>query len=164
MDLVTPEFGLIFWQTVTLIVVIFILGKFAWNPILAMLQDREDNINASLNEAKKAKALILELELEKDNLVKAAALERDKILTEAFSAKNAILEEAKKEASLLMTQALEQTKSLIETERKSVVLELRKEVSDLSIQIAEKLLINQLSNVTEQTSFVENLIKVSSLK
>lgn len=164
MDLVTPEFGLIFWQTITLLLVIFILRKFAWNPILAMVQSREEGINASISEAKKASDLVKELTVEKGKIVQAASLERDKILAEAFTAKNAILEEAKNEASMFMNQALEKAKTLIETERNFAVLELRQQVSDLSIQIAGRLLSENLSSSKEQTELIDNIIKASSFK
>jgi F-type H+-transporting ATPase subunit b len=163
MDLITPDFGLVFWQTLTLLTVMIILGKFAWNPILSTIQNREDSINASIDQAEKAKTLISELELEKSKILETAHTEKNKILAEALNAKNAILEEAQRVANLATEQAIQRTKSMLEDERKSASLALKQEVANLSVQIAEKLLTTQLTDKEANNKFMDALIKRSAL-
>lgn len=163
MDLITPDFGLIFWQTLTLLVVIIVLGKFAWKPILTMVQNREDSINFSIDQAAKAKSLIAELELEKSKILETANAEKSKILAEALTAKNAILQEAERVATIATEQAIERTKSILEVERKSAILVLKQEVASLSVQIAEKLLTSQLTDKEANNKLMDDLIKRSSI-
>jgi len=106
MDLLTPDFGLVFWQTVTLIVVLLILGKFAWKPILNMVESRENDINISLEGASKARKLSEELSLQRDSLIAATNKEREKILAEAISLKNSLIDDAREEAKKLLTKQL----------------------------------------------------------
>lgn len=163
MDLITPDFGLIFWQTLTLLVVIIVLRKFAWNPILSMVQNREDSINSSIDQAEKAKNLIAELELEKSKILETANAEKSRILAEALTAKNSILQEAERVADLATEQAIERTKSIIEVEKKSAILALQQEVATLSVHIAEKLLTTQLTDKEANYKLMDSLIKKSVL-
>lgn len=163
MDLITPDFGLVFWQTITLLVVIIILGKFAWKPILSTIQNREDTINASIEQAEQAKRLIEKLELEKYQILETANAEKNKILSEALIAKNAILEEAERAANIATEQVIERTKSILEDEKKSAVLVLKQEVANLSVQIAEKLLSTHLADKEANEKLMDKLIKKSVL-
>ena len=100
MDLVTPGIGLIFWQAVTFLVVLFLLSKFAWKPIMASLRERESSIEDALSQAEKAKLEMQALKADNEKLVAQARLERDKILKEAQEAGLQLIEQAKTKATV----------------------------------------------------------------
>ena len=159
MDLITPDFGLIFWQTVTLLAVLLILGKFAWKPILNAIQEREGNIEAALQAAEAAQELVAQVQADKAALLKTVHKEREKIIEEAVATKNAIIEAAKVEADKVSKKAIEQTKLLLKREKEDTLATLKNEVATLSVQIAEKLLQNELQQKTTQEKLVQRLIK-----
>ncbi len=158
MDLITPSFGLIFWQTVTLLAVLFILAKFAWRPILAAIHEREESIAAALQAAEKAREEVMRVEEDKQALMKTAHKEREQIITEAIATKNAIVAEATSEAERASEKVIEHTCALLEREKETARGLLRNEVAVLSIQIAEKLLQNELQHNTQE-ELVQKLIK-----
>ena len=95
MELVTPNFGLIFWQLVTFLIVLFLLTKFAWKPIMNALRERETSIENALSAAERAKLEMQGLKAENEKLLAEARMERDKILKEASDAGNALVENAR---------------------------------------------------------------------
>ena len=159
MELITPGFGLIFWQTVTFLAVLFILGKFAWKPILTALKEREDSIEDALNAAEQAKQEMANLKAENEKLLDEARLERDKILKDATAAANKLKDEAKDEAGKISAKMLEDAKNAINNEKKAALAEIKNEVAVLSIQIAEKLLRKNLADDKAQKSLVDEFIK-----
>lgn len=159
MELITPGFGLIFWQTVTFLAVLFILGKFAWKPILTALKEREDSIEDALTAAEKAKQEMADLKAENEKLLDQARLERDKILKDATAAANKLKDEARDEAGKIKDKMLEDAKNAINNEKKSALIEIKNEVAVLSIQIAEKLLRKNLEDDKAQKSLVDEFIK-----
>ncbi len=158
MDLITPGFGIIFWQTVTLLVVILILGKYAWGPILQTLRERENHIAQSLRDAEEARVMIKNMKEEQTQMLERIATEEKKIILEAINSKNAILKTANLEAQQIGEHMLQQAKRAIERERELAFDELKKDVATLSIQVAEKILIHELSCQKVQEGFVERLI------
>ncbi len=99
MELITPDIGLIFWMTLSFAIVLAILKKFAWKPILQGLKDREDSIKESLSSAEKARDEMAKLQSDNEKLLDEARLERDEILKQALATANTIKEEAKNETS-----------------------------------------------------------------
>lgn len=158
MDLITPGFGLIFWQTVTFLAVLFILGKFAWKPILTALKEREDSIEDALSAAEKAKQEIANLKAENEKLLDEARLERDKILKDATAAANKLKDEAREDAGKISAKMVEDAKNAIGNEKKAALAEIKSEVAMLSIQIAEKLLRKNLEDDKAQKSLVNEFI------
>jgi len=158
MDLITPDFGTIFWQTVTLLVVILILGKYAWPSILQTLRERENHIAQSLKNAEEAKVMIASMKEEQTQMLERIATEEKKIILEAINSKIAILKTANLEAKQIGEQMLQQAKKTLERERELAFDELKKDVAILSVQIAEKILIHELSSQKLQEGFVERLI------
>ena len=158
MNLITPDFGLFFWQTVTLLVVLLILGKFAWKPILNAIQEREENIEAALQAAEAAKETVAQLQVHQETLLKTAHLERTRIIEEAKEAQRCILDEAKVEAEKVRKEMLEQTRALLAKEQQDTLEVLKGMVATLSIQIAEKLLQNELKQQTQE-KLVQQLIQ-----
>ncbi len=159
MDLLTPGLGLIFWQIVAFLAVVFILGKFAWKPILASLKERESTIEEALSAAEKAKQEMKELQAENEKLLDEARLERDNILKTATDAANKLREEAKEEAGKISGKMIEDAKNAINNEKKAALAEVKNEVAALSIEIAEKLLRKNLDDQKAQTALVNDFIK-----
>lgn len=159
MDLITPDFGLVFWQTATLLFVLLILGKFAWRPILSTIQERETSIEEALRAAEEAKEMVAQVQTDKEALLKTAHAEREKIIEEAVAAKRKIIEEAKAEADKASKTAIEQTKALLTREKEEALAELKNDVALLSVQIAERLLQNELREKDTQEKLVQRLIK-----
>lgn len=143
--LVQPEYGLMFWMLVTFLTVLFLLKKFAWGPILKMLKDREDLIEDSLNRAAKAKEEIKDLQNNNEKLLQQARAERDVLLKEAREAKEAIINEAKTKAKVEADRMISGAREQINNEKMAAITELKNQVAGLSIEIAEKILRENLS-------------------
>ncbi|MDN5204053.1 F0F1 ATP synthase subunit B [Fulvivirgaceae bacterium BMA10] len=159
MDLITPGFGLIFWQAVVFLIVVFILGKFAWKPILKSLKDREDSIDEALNEAKNAKEEMAQLKAENEKLLADARLERDQILKDATAAANKIREEAREEAGKISAKMVEDAKTTIQNEKKAALTEVKNQVAELSLLVAEKLIKKNLEEDKAQKALVDDFVK-----
>jgi len=159
MDLLTPDFGLFFWQTLILLVVLWILGKFAWKPILDAIQHREDSITSALEAAEEAKKLVAQIQADKSTLLQAAYEERKRIIEEAMAAKQVIIEEAQAKAEEVSQKVIAQTNALLKREREAAVEALRHQVVVLSVQIAEKLLQNELQQQGAHEQLIQRLIK-----
>lgn len=159
MELIKPAIGLIFWMCLTFGIVLFILKKFAWKPILKALKDREDSIQNALDTAKKAREEMSNLKADNEKIIAEAKTERDTILREARVIKDKMIIEAKdragKEAEKLVAIAREN----IQNEKMAAITELKNQVAHLSIEIAEKILKQELSEKDKQKSIVKNLLE-----
>ena len=162
MEKLIEEFsiGLFFWQTVIFLLLIWLLKKYAWTPILNTINDREEGIKNALESAKKAREEIKTLKASNDKVLKEAKIERDNILREASVLKKSILEEAKTEAQKIIDNANDSIKN----EKEAAVSEIKKQVATLSIEIAEKLIKEKLSDDDKQMEIVKELIKDVKLK
>ncbi len=154
MELVKPELGLIFWQLVSFGVVLFILGKFAWKPILQLLHDRESSIESALNAAEEAKSEMAKLKSENEKILAQANREKDEIIAEARKIKDQIISEAKKQASDEAEKIIVAAKQLIESEKLAAVKEIKSAVASLSVAVAEKILHSELTDVAKYTDYV----------
>jgi F-type H+-transporting ATPase subunit b len=163
MNLVTPGLGLIFWQLVTFLLVLFLLAKFAWKPIMSSLKEREESIEGALRAAEQAKADMAKLKAENERLLDDARIERDAMLRKAQQTSEAIVEEAKNKASVESAKIVESAKQQINAERLAALADIKKQVATLSIEIAEKLLRNQLKEEKAQRDLVDQLVKDASL-
>ncbi|MES2731782.1 MAG: F0F1 ATP synthase subunit B [Bacteroidota bacterium] len=163
MDLVTPGLGLIFWQTITFVIVLIILSKFAWKPILGSLKEREASIESALQMATQAREEMAVLKASNEKLLDEARLERDKILKAAQVSSETIIQEAKEKAQFEGNRILQETQQAIRNERGAAVADMRKEIVNLSVEIAEKLLKKQLQDEAAQKALVNELIKDTRL-
>jgi F-type H+-transporting ATPase subunit b len=125
MNLITPDFGLIFWQVVTLLFTLWVLRKYAWNTILSSVKDREKSIENSLKAAEKAKEELGKLKLDNEVLLKEANIERDKMLKDAASATKLMHEEAKEEAQKVSNKIISDAKLSIAREKELALIELK---------------------------------------
>ncbi len=158
MDLVTPAIGLIFWSVLTFLFLLFILRKFAWKPILDAVNEREEGIKNALLSAENAKKEMQNLKSDNEKLIAEARLERDAMMKEAREIKDKMINDAKTEAQVAGQKMIEQAKSSIESEKNAALAELKSQVSSLSLEIAEKLLKDELSNKEAQTKLVEKML------
>ncbi|WP_109833016.1 F0F1 ATP synthase subunit B [Reichenbachiella versicolor] len=159
MDLVTPGVGLIFWQTVTFLIVLGLLAAFVWKPIMEALRAREGFIEDSLSAAENAKKDIEKLKNDNEYLMQEARLERDKMLKEAAELANKIKEDAKDETSKITAKMIEDAKAVIQAEKSSALNEVKGLVADLSLDVAEKVLRKKLEEKKAQEDLVEEFIK-----
>ena len=158
MDLVTPGLGLIFWSVLTFLFLLFILRKFAWKPILDAVSEREEGIKNSLLAAENAKRDMQNLRSDNEKLLAEARLERDAMMKDAREIKEKMIADAKTEAQIQGQKMIEQAKAAINSEKNAAMAELKNQVSSLSIEIAEKVLRNELTDKDSQTKLVTQLL------
>lgn len=163
MELVTPGIGLIFWTSVVFIVLIILLKKFAWKPILEAVEKRSNSIEEALNASEKAKAELTELNEEKDKLRKQALADRDALLKEAADTKAKIVSDAKAQAKQETEKILTNAREVIKNEKMAAITELKNQVALLSLDIAEKIVKEQLTSSDKQKALVDNLVKEVNL-
>jgi F-type H+-transporting ATPase subunit b len=166
MEKLIEEFsiGLFFWQTVIFVILIFLLKKVAWRPILKAVNDREQGIKDALQSAELAKKEMESLKADNDKIMKLARVERDTLLKEARGIKNSIVSQAKDEAKAEAQKIIENANESIKNEKNAAVSEIKKQVATLSIDIAEKILKEKLSDDDKQMQIVEELLKDVKLK
>ena len=159
MDLLLPDYGLVIFQTIAFLLLMFLLGKFAWKPVLAAIKEREQSIDEALNKAELAKQEMTRLTAQNEELMKEARFERDRILKEAKTLKDSIVHEAKTQAHNEGAKLIEKARIEIENQKKAALAELKNQVSTLSLDIAERVLRNQLQDKAKQQELVTNLLK-----
>jgi F-type H+-transporting ATPase subunit b len=163
MELVSPGIGLMFWMTIVFALLIFILGKFAWRPIMKALKQREEFIEESLTAAERAKKEMKELKFSNEQLLKEAQEERDAILREARRVKESIIEEARERANEEADNIVENAKERIENEKKAAMIDLKNQIADMAITVAEKILERELSELSKQEDYIRKLIDETHL-
>ena len=159
MELISPGIGLIFWMLVSFSLLMFVTFKFIWPAILGGIKEREDEIANSLDEAKKAREEMKSLKADNEVLIREAKDQRDIILKEAQQIKADIVAEAKNTANQEGHRMIEEAKKRINQEKMAAITELKNEVADLSIKIAEKLIKTELAPKNKGTELMDKLIK-----
>jgi F-type H+-transporting ATPase subunit b len=159
MGLVMPDFGLLFWMVVSFSLLVWLMKKFAWKPILKSLTAREDSIEKALQSAELAKHEMIKLQAGNEKLLKEAILERERIVKEARELKDSIVRDAKNQAVVEATKVLEEAKASIARERAEAVNEMKSVISSFSLEIAEKILKEQLSDNKKQKDLVKNYLE-----
>lgn len=152
------SFGLFFWQAIILLVLILLLAKFAWKPIMTTITEREEGIKDALLSAENAKKEMMALKSDNQKLLDEARAERDMMIKDATAIKDKMIADAKLEAQSQGAKMIEQAKATIESEKNNAVAEIKNQVSSLSLEIAEKLLKEELSNKESQTKLVEKML------
>jgi len=159
MNLVTPEIGLVFWTTLCFAILLFILGKFAWKPILEAVKERENSIETALQRAEAAKDEMARLTNENEALLKQARVERDLILQEARKLKDQIISEAKESANTEGHRMIEMARIEINNQKAIAMADVKNQVASLSLEIAEKILNKQFEDQKKQDELVAQLLK-----
>lgn len=159
MELLTPGTGLLFWQLIVFLGLFFLLAKLAWKPILASLKEREVSIQTALDSAVKAKEEMATLKSENEKLLKEARIERDHILRDARDAANRIHDEAQANAKKNADKIIEDAKAVINIEKQAALRDVRAQVAQFSLEVAEKLIKKNLSSDKQQKDLVDGFIK-----
>lgn len=165
MDKLLNDFspGLFVVQTVLLLLLIFIMVKFAWKPILNSLNEREEGIQGALDAAESAKREMENLQADNQKLLQDARLEREAMLKEAREMKTQLISDAETQAQEQANKMIAQAQAAIEAEKKSAMAELKNHVASLSIDIAEKVVRQELSNKGKQLELVESMLGEAKL-
>ena len=158
------SFGLFFWQLAILIVLIFLLKKYAWKPILDSLNSREEGIKNALDSAEKARKEMQNLNADNEKLLQEARLQRDSMLKEARELKERIVTEASSEAQEKADKIVAQAQIIIQNEKNAALADIKNQVAELSIQIAEKVIRKELSSSEQQYRLVEEMLEDVTLK
>ena len=163
MDLITPEFGLVFWTLITFFILLVILKKFAWKPILGAVSEREEGIKNALASAENARIEMENLQSDNERILKEARHEREVMLKEARELKNKIIDDAKEEAKRQSDKLVRQAQETILREKKAAISDLKAEVAKVSISIAEKVIRGELSDADKQEKLVKSMLDDNSL-
>ena len=158
------SFGLFFWQILLFILLLLLLKKYAWKPILEALNSREEGIQNALDEADKARQEMVDLKSSNEKILKEARLERDGLLKDARMIKDKMISEAKDEANVQSNKIIEQARTAIENEKLAAITELKNQVAELSIGIAENIMQDELSNKGKQVALIEKMLNEARLK
>lgn len=159
MELVKPAFGLVFWMIVSFSIIMFLLKKFAWPVILGMLDEREKSIADALNAAQRAKEEMANLKSDNEKLLQEARNTRDQILKEAREAKESIISDARNKATEESDRLRRLAREEIQNEKMAAITELKNQVASLSIEIAEKVIRQQLAHEEKQKQLVNDLLR-----
>jgi F-type H+-transporting ATPase subunit b len=159
MDLVSPNPGLILWTAITFLILLFILRKYAWKPILQAVTDRENSIESALLKADAVREEMARLTNENEALLKQARAERDAILSEATKVKNQIIGEAKEAAQKEGARQIELARIEINNQKAIAMADVKNQVASLSLEIAEKVLRKQFEDQKKQDELVKELLK-----
>ena len=151
--------GLFFWQTLLFLVLMFVLRKYAWKPILNAVNERENSIQEALDSAKEAKLEMAKLKSDNEDLLNEARIERDAMLKEAREIKDGIVADAKGIANKESEKIIAAARESIQHEKMAAITELKNQVATLSIEIAEKILKDELSSADKQKAIIDSVVK-----
>lgn len=158
MSLLTPHLGFFVWTIVAFVVVLFLLKKFAWKPILKSLNERESNIANSIAAAEKVKAEMAQMKSENEALLAKAREERAQMLKEARETKDKIINEAKDQAKVEANKIIVEAQAAIETQKMAAITDVKNQVGKLVIEVSEKVLRKELGNKDSQEAHIKGLV------
>ena len=161
MDKLIEQFslGLFVWQLILFVGLVLLLKKYAWGPILKSVGEREEGIKDALEEAENARKEMQNLNADNARILKEARAERDELLKEARVMKDTIISEAKEEAQVQANKVVEQAQATIQSEKQAAIADLKNQVAELSINIAEKVVRGELADKGKQEKLVEDMLK-----
>jgi len=163
MDLLTPSVGTIFWGTIVFVILLMLLAKFAWKPMLKAVKERESGIADSLALADKTKNEMLQLQAQNESLLKEARAERENIIKEANEVGKKLVAEAKDNAKSEADKMISDAQAAINAEKNSAMAEIKTHVAALSLEIAEKIVKGELSSDDKQKNLANQLAEDISL-
>lgn len=158
MELITPGLGLIFWMTLAFLLLLFILGKYAWKPIMKALKEREATIHDALHAADKAREEMKLLKFSNEQLLHEAKNERDAILADARKVRDAIIEESRAKASEEAARIVHAAKESINNEKMAAMTDLKNQLASASLDISRRLLRRELSDPKKQEEYIHQLL------
>ena len=159
MELITPDIGLLFWMTVAFGIVFFVIAKFAFPIINGMLKKREEKINDALELAERTHKEMKQLQADNEALLKQAYEERANIINETKQICNSLIEDAKVKANEEKDRIIESAKASIEHEKMAATTEVKNQIADISLKVAEKILAKSLDSDKEQLDYINRLLE-----
>ena len=163
MDLLLPHLGLIFWTLLSFVIVLLILKKFAWKPIIASLTERENNIADSISMAEKVKLEMAQLKNDNELLLIQAREERAALLKDAKETKDKMINDAKEEARLAASKIMTDAQASINHQKMAALTEIKNQVGNLVIEVSENVLRRELSNKADQETYIQQLAQEAKL-
>jgi F-type H+-transporting ATPase subunit b len=163
MDLVTPGIGMIFWSTLFFLVLLFILGKFAWPAILTAVKARNESIRHALEAADRAKEEMAQLQADNEKILAEAKVERDILMKEAKEMKDKLIADAKEKASEEANKLVKSARESIQREKAGALNDMKEQMASLSVDIAEQILRMKLEESKAQKELVDKLINEADL-
>ena len=157
------SFGLFFWQLLIFVFLVLLLKKFAWKPILDTVNERESSIKDAMSEADKARNEMAAIQESNQKVLKEARAEREALLKDARNTGAEIVAQAKTDAKTEANKIISQAQEAIQNEKRAAVNELKNQVAQISLEIAEKVIDTELANKDKQAQLVDKLLKDSSL-
>ena len=158
MSLVTPDFGLLFWMTLIFAIVFFVLAKWGFPAITGMVEKRADRINESISKAEEAEKLLSEMTERNAAMIEETRAEQGRILREASLARDAMVSQAKQQAQDEASKILDQARTQIAADKESALMDIRRQVAALSVDVAEKILRDKLSDTETQMDLVSRML------
>jgi F-type H+-transporting ATPase subunit b len=158
MDLITPDLGLLFWTGVVFLLLMYILTKFIWKPILSSVNERSAKISDALELAEKTKAEMKALQAANENLLKEARAERDAIVKDAKETATQMIEDAKNTSKREAEKILTSARETINAEKTAALSELKTQVAAFSLEIAEKIVRGELAADDKQKALADKLV------
>ncbi|MCQ2128951.1 MAG: F0F1 ATP synthase subunit B [Bacteroidaceae bacterium] len=158
MSLITPDFGLLFWMTIVFLIVLFILWKYGFPIITNMVKERKNFIDESLRKAQEANEKLANIQAESETILQQTREQQAKILKDAAATRDAIVAQAQDKAKDEGARIINEAKAVIETEKQNAIRDIRSQVATLSIQIAEKILREKLSDDQKQMEMIDRML------
>ena len=155
--LVLPDIGLVFWSTIAFLILLFVLGKFAWKPIMKAIGEREQGITEAIASAEKVKLEMAQLKNDNEALLATAREERAVILKEAKDIKDKMINDAKNEAKVQAAKIIADAQASIVKQKMAAITDLKNQVGNLVIEVSEKILRRELANKDEQENYIKQV-------
>lgn len=159
MELITPGIGLLFWMLLSFSLLLFVLAKYAWKPILTSIRERDKSIEDALKNAEEARQEVLRVEQDKEKILAQARQEKEAMLRDAASLKSQLIQEARSVAQVEARKVLEEARKAIENERKQAFAGLKDQIALFSVSIAEQILRQKLESSKEQSTLIDEMLK-----
>ncbi len=158
MSLVTPDFGLLFWMTLIFAIVFFLLAKWGFPVITGMVEKRADRIEESIEKARKAENMLAEMSERNAAMIEETRAEQARILREAAQARDAMVGQARQQAQDEAAKILNHARTQIAVEKESALMDIRRQVASLSVDVAEKILREKLSDTKTQVDLINRMV------
>lgn len=158
MGLLQPESGLLFWMLLSFGIVFFVLAKFGFPVITKMVDERKNYIQDSLDAAQKANEQLASIKEQSDAILASAKTEQVKILKDAADTRDRIINEAREQAKIVGAKEMEEIRKQIQTEKEQAIRDIRRQIAELSVDVAEKILRDSLKESDTQMSMIDRLV------
>lgn len=157
-SILTPDFGLLFWMLLAFLVVFFLLKKYAFGAITGAVEERKNFIDESIKNAREANEKLANIKAESENILMEARAKQADIIKEAMATRDNIIKASQVKAQTEGAKILEEAKAQIQVEKENALRDIRSQVADLSLQVAEKVVRRQIETDKEQELYIERLL------